>query len=59
MVKIKRCIQHEIGHWVNNTHDNHYNSRLPLAAMMVMAGFDGRRSFHFNPRANYVGEEKK
>jgi len=58
MVEVKRSQHHEIGYWVNNTHDNHYSSRLPLAAMRVMAGFDGRRSFHFNPRANFFGEEK-
>ena len=59
MLEVKRIIQHEIGYWANNTHDNHYSSRLPIVAMRVMSGFDGRRSFHFNPRANYVGEEKK
>ena len=58
IVEVKRIIQHEIGYWVNNTHDNHYSSRLPLGVMRVMGGFDGRCSFQFNPRANFVGEEK-
>ena len=51
MVEVKRSIQHEIGYWVNNTHDNYYSSHLLLTAMRIMVGFDGRRTFHFNPRA--------
>ena len=58
IVEVKRSIQHKIGYWVNNTHDNYYSSRLPLATMRVMAGFDERRTIHFNPTANYFGEEK-
>ena len=58
MVEIKRCIKHKIGYWLNNTHDNHYMYRLPLAEMRVMVGFYGRRNFHFNPRAKFFGEEK-
>ena len=52
MFEVKRSIQHEIDYLVNNTHDNNYNSRLLLSALRIMAGFDGRRSCHSNPRAN-------
>ena len=26
--------------------------------MRVMAGFDGRQSYHYNARANFFGEDK-
>ena len=59
IVEVKRSIQHEIGYWVNNTHDNHYCARLPLSAMRLMVGFDGRRSYHSNPRANVLVKKNK
>ena len=58
MVEVKPCAKRDIGNWKNDTYDNHYSSKLPLSTMRVMTGFDTRRSYHSNPRANCFGEDK-
>ena len=58
MVEVKHVIKRDIGNWKNDTYDNHYSSKLPLFGMRVMTGFDGRRSYHYNTRANFFGEDK-
>ena len=58
MVEVKPDIARAVGNWKNDTYDNHYSSKLPLSGMRVMAGFDARRGYHSNPRANFFGEDK-
>ena len=58
MIEVKYVIKRDIGNRKNDTYDNHYSSKLPLSSMRFMAGFDGRRSYHYNARANFFGEDK-
>ena len=58
MEEVKHDIKRDVGNWKNDTYDNHYGSKLPLSGMRSMAGFDARRGYHCNPRANFFGEDK-
>ena len=58
MVEVKANITRAVGNWKNDTYDNHYSSKLDLSGMRVMDGFDARRGYHSNPRANFFGEDK-
>ena len=54
MVEVKHVIKRDINNWKNDTHNNHYSSKLPLSTMRVMAGFDGRHSYHYNARPIFL-----
>ena len=47
-----------LGNWSTDVFGEVYSSKLPLAAMRVMAGFDKRSGMHHNPRTTYFGTRK-
>ena len=47
-----------LGNWITDVFGEFYSSKLPLAAMRVMAGFDKRLGMHHNPRTIFYGQEK-
>ena len=47
-----------LGNWATDVFGECYSSKLPLAAMRVMAGFEKETGLHYNPRTTFYGEEK-
>ena len=45
-----------LGNWATDVFGEVYSSKLPLAAMRVMAGFDKRSGMHHNPRTTFYGD---
>ena len=45
--------QKNIGNWANNGFFNIYNTKLPLAAMRALSGYDTRRGYYKNPRTRF------
>ena len=47
-----------LGNWATDVFGECYSSKLPLAAMRVMAGVEKETGLHYNPRTTFYGEEK-
>ena len=48
----------ELVDWITDVFGKFYSSKLPLAAMRVMAGFDKRLRMHHNPQTIFYRQER-
>ena len=46
MLEVISDQQQNIGNWANDVFFNVYNTKLPLAAMRALAGYDTRRGYY-------------
>lgn len=58
MLEVISDQQKNIGNWANDVFFNVYNTKLPLAAMRALAGYDTRRGYYKNPRTRFKGDGK-
>ena len=56
--EVNKMDKRALGNWITDVFGEFYSSKLPLAAMRVMAGFDKRLGMHHNPRTTFYGQEK-
>ena len=47
-----------LGKWITDVFGQFYSSKLPLADMCVMAGFDKRLRMHHNPQTIFYRQER-
>ena len=55
MLEVISDQQKNIGNWANDVFFNIYNTKLPMAAMRALSGYDPRRGYYKNPRTRFKG----
>ena len=53
--KVGNLDKRALGNWATDMFGKIYSSKLPLAAMRVMNGFDNRSGMHHKPRTTFMG----
>ena len=53
--EVSKMDKRALGNWITNWFGQFYNSKLPIAAICVMVGFDKRLGVHHNSRTTCFG----
>ena len=56
--EVSELDRRELDNWSIDVFGEVYSSKLPLAAMRAMAGFDKKSGMHHNPRTTFYGDDR-